>query len=268
MLSIKDILKKAYIPLTTLGLYLHPSPSYSQSTNPYAPLENRTEFVQAIDSFQKHRIQQGDFAGLENHIVSKSNINEYLNFITTNSPHIQKIAKKIPKNGSNLQKATAIYNALRKIMQYEQDDFEKLAFINSKNLPNEDKKLYEKIIKPTIDKKIPGMQTIDETFKYKKGDCDELSVQLVSALKAAGIEAYLTLVESKENKGHLIVYFDTGFKRKNSPNTKTNKDPGYREEIFGYIDPSYYQEYTFTENMQFCIQYADKENYPVRTMIE
>jgi len=103
---------------------------------------------------------------------------------------------------NRLQDAIAIYAALGSI-----------TYVPDPNMPY--KKVVEK--KVVVDK----VQYPRETLKYKKGDCDDLSVLYASCLEAVGIRTAFVLVP-----GHIFIIFNTGITYRN-------------REVIGYDETSY-----------------------------
>lgn len=87
---------------------------------------------------------------------------------------------------SRLQDAMAIYAALSPI-----------AYLPDPNMP------YKKVAKEKV--VVDKVQYPRETLKYKKGDCDDLSVLYTSCLEAVGIRSAFVLVP-----GHIFIIFNTG----------------------------------------------------------
>lgn len=103
---------------------------------------------------------------------------------------------------SRIEDAMAIYAALSPI-----------AYLPDPNMPY--KKIAEK--KVVVDK----VQYPRETLKYKKGDCDDLSVLYASCLEAVGIRTAFVFVP-----GHIFIIFNTGISYRN-------------KELIGYDETSY-----------------------------
>ncbi len=225
----------------------------------YSPFNSRGEFLNAIKSYSSGFVDSGDWKGLKLRKSDLSNLECVVLGVDELNPLVTHSLEKISKNSEgfdslhDLEKVGKIYNFLGERFSYDQNPFDKLQFTK------ENLYLLENQLQVLEDLKNHGLgtQSIDESYKFLRGDCDALSCLFVSHLRGADIESKLVLVQAKEplegleNEAHIIVLF----------NWKLGNESGSN-----LLDPSFFGKKNFKENLIFSWGYMNEEIYKLNML--
>lgn len=254
----KEKLKNALIAVVC-GAFLSSCISYNnQEKIDYSPFVDRKEFFSAIESYKRGWVNEGDWIGLRLRKIGGNNLEGVLGGIDSENKNVKNNINLIKNNIlnfdslDNLQKAKEIYSFLRKDFSYEQNPFEKLLFVG------EDVFYKEKQGGVLSSIRSGGLdaQSIDETHRYKRGDCDSLSSLLASHFIHVGVESRLVLVSvknperGKEDFAHVVVFFKNGL-------IKDGQECG------NILDPSYFKDKNFVENIILSSEYLNANNFDI-----
>jgi hypothetical protein len=189
------------------------------------------------------RITSGPWEGLELRVVPRDNLSAINDFIEPDHPAVNAFFSRLNvsnpswSNRCNLEKAELIYNLLRPHYKYDSNPYD---------LAQNDEDFF--IRNPELKGDVIGVQTVSETLKFGRGDCEDLSILLASYYRAAGIDSHLAWIKN-EDAWHIIVFFDSGLKRDDD------------SALFVYSDPSYFETHNFSENLKLCTYYINLEKY-------
>lgn len=257
-LKMKEQLKNMFVAIAC-GVSLSSCVNYSETQTDYSPFDNRKEFLFAVESYKLGKVSGGEWGDLELRKINGSNLEAVLDGIDFKNKNVECGINLIRRNISNfdsldeLHKASEIYSFLRDDFSYAQNPFDKLQFVS-------DDVFYKEKMKGILKEvRLGGLktQTINETYKYKKGDCDALSSLLASNFISVGIASRLVLVRSKkpekgsEDYAHVVVFFENGLVDENG------------QPCGNIVDPSYFKEKNFIENIVFSSEYLNSENFNI-----
>lgn len=257
-LKMKEKLKNM-LAVVVCGASLSSCVNYSDKQIDYYPFTSRNEFLSAVESYKTEEVSSGEWSGLKLRKIKGSNIEAILDGIDFGDKNVVNSINSIKKNVQNfdsldeLHKASEIYSFLRDSFSYTQNPFDKLQFVKDDVFYKEN----QRIILNDVRNSGLKTQTIEETYRYKKGDCDALSSLLASNFIHAGIKSRLVLVTSKkpgfgeENYAHVVVFFDNGIV------------DGDGQPCGNILDPSYFKEKDFVENIILSSEYLNAENFNI-----
>ncbi len=221
--------------------------------------------------FKKGVVTEGEYEGLRLRTASKDKISSLDEYIDPNDRNVVAFNKyadeEIPgwKEMNNLYRAGTIYNMLKAHFEYRANPFDKLEYTHLVDFPDELKRNVDKVERFRR-RKLMGIQTVSDTYKYRKGHCEDLAIMLTSHLRGVGIESYLVLVEYEgDSAAHIMVAFDSGLVSDEKPPievTEANKEDYPlldRKEIFTFVDPAYCKDFDFADNMMFCQKHYCEE---------
>jgi hypothetical protein len=234
----------------------------------YGAFKNEKELSEALNFFKVGSVTNGRWKGLKLKNEERNAV-RFTDYINTTNSCIQDFKKLFYShnpsfpNLDNLKKVQIVYDMLRGNFEYEPNPFEKLENLAlENNLPEE---LRERLAETrmSVEKNMRGFQTIEETWKYRSGHCQDLSLLLVSCLRSLGVESYLIVVKPELVSGldHMVVTFDSGIKNKRDETkiVRENSALGKKENIFCMVDPSYFKTLDFIKNLEFCLNYFKKD---------
>lgn len=223
----------------------------------YSPFKNRLEFLDTINYYNLGIVKEGEWKGLELRKSGEKRLESILDLIESDNKNIRETLdsiKKIVPNFESLDKlnrAKEIYEYLGGEFRYKKNPFDKLQFIDPSIFNYESKKEEYH----NISKNIIGLQTINDTYRYRKGDCDALAPLLASNFLNSGIESKLVLIqltnplEGEKNQAHIVVLFNNGL----------IDEKGI--ESANLLDPSFFGEKNFIENLVYSGGYMNSNNY-------
>lgn len=221
---------KRYLALGAMILAL--GQGYAQnSTNYLGKFESEKEKQAAISAYRAGEVTDGDWKGLKlqrfpRNLSSLENLAETgTNIVSQFKQGLYKVHPKFDSYGQEA-KMRIVYNTLRKNLRYVQSPFDKIEL--------SDKGIFPEDIQKDKEKYRIGIQTIEETFKQGKADCLELATILALHLTEAGVRSYPYILSTKSEGDHVITAFEY-------------KLDG--EDLFLFLDPSYWDELDFTENV-------------------